>query len=296
MAISAEQALEVRIQEAWDERNVAGVITYRAETLRTKKLTYAGLLLEIISNSSRDAYDRAPKMVEDRTMLCPFCEDSTLELARSADGFFRILGNRFACMRYQSILAASDHQEELDADFLRRSIQFALCHPRLTLLYNAPNAGRTVPHAAWLLSFHNYEGLTRYTGELSVAGRIGDLLVLRRERPAYTFEVELSPHPADANVFLLKLASRSAQRDFNIFLHAGRAFFIPRQSIETPNGFENHRFGGLEMIGCFVMKAGRDFLLAEPKRLVRGIAEISLHSTRQAHLESTLLESAGVET
>ena len=54
---------------------------------------------------------------------------------------------------------------------------------------------------------------------------------------------------------LYQLVSYMEQINFNIFVFSNRVYFIPRENIEIPAGYENHRFGGLEMIGYFIMKS-----------------------------------------
>ena len=75
----------------------------------------------------------------------PFADGSNPELLRTADEQFKIIGNRFACMQYQSVLVPVETQNMITIQFLKASLRFAVDHPHLTLMYNALNAGKTVP-------------------------------------------------------------------------------------------------------------------------------------------------------
>lgn len=73
-----------------------------------------------------------------------------------------------------------------------------------------------------------------------------------------------------------------------MFLFSNRAYFIPRENIEIPDGFENHRFGGLEMIGYFIMKSMDALETADPTKLFSAIRQISYQPAHQQSLETFL--------
>lgn len=288
---SPEPHLISRLKYAWDEANARGDITFRADTLREKQLAYSGLIFDVIQNSTRDVYDRAARLPAPPAGDCPFCGDLNPVLAQTSDGFFRVLGNRFACIRYQCILVAAEHQTNLDEQSITHAVGFALSHPELTLLHNSPHAGQAVPHTAWLLSVKHYDALDRHPEDLAVIGSRAGIMIQRRTRPAYRIEFDLPGDAAAGASILASLAARTNHRNFNIILSRRRAYFIPREPVEVPAGFDGHRFGGLEMIGYFVMKSESDFHNADARRLAGGIAEISLLPSHRAEFEAAMTGS-----
>jgi hypothetical protein len=112
--------------------------------------------------------------------------------------------------------------------------------------------------------------------------------VARRKTPCYLIAFDFSNRVATAARFLFRLSEYLEFKNFNIFLHANRAFFIPRRNIETPTGFDGHRFGGLEMIGYFVMKSAESLMTADPAKLIGGIREIAFGPEEQREFEKKL--------
>jgi hypothetical protein len=201
-----------------------------------------------------------------------------------------VLGNRFACVRHQCLLVPTEPTAELTEDFLAASLRFAAEHPDLTLLYNALGAGKTVPHAFWLLSVARYAPLADPGAGAEPAGRAHGLALGRWRQPCYALTFRFAERDGAAAALLARLAAFLDGRHFNLFLHAGHAVVIPRAPVEVPPGFGTHRFGGLEMIGCFVMKSAEALAAADPAALHAGIAAVSYPPEHQAALEAFLRE------
>ena len=279
-----------RIREQWDFWNSEGAILYRPDTLTTRSVIQEGVKLHLIHNACRDVYDRSLKSIDKPIgNKTPFSDGTNPELARTADQQFKVLGNRFACMQYQSILAPVETQETLTSSFLGISLQFACANPELTLMYNAINAGKTVPHQYWLLSFSAYETLKRPLGTYQLLGMVSGLALYKCDVPCYMITFDISEDTAVAVEILCRLIGFMEQKNFNLFLFSNRAYFIPREDVEIPTGFENHRFGGLEMIGYFIMKSVETLESADPAMLLDGIRQISYDQTNQRRLERHLL-------
>ena len=285
--------LEELIQRRWDQSNAEGLIVYSAETLRTRTIIHQDIPLYLIYNSSRDVYDRSQKSIDRPAgAQSPFSDGSNPELARTEDQTFKILGNRFACVRHQSILVPIETQEIITLVFLKKTLHFSIQHPQLTLLYNAINAGKTVPYQYWLLSFQNYETLIHPPNLYKLEGKIHGISLYKRETPCYMIAFDISENIETVSEILFKLINFMEHKNFNMFVFSNRVYFIPRENLEIPAGFENHRFGGLEMIGYFVLKSAEAFESADPIDLIDGIHQISYKQAHQHHLEKYLLEDS----
>jgi hypothetical protein len=280
---------EELVKARWDEANAAGLILYRSDTLSTRNLEHEGMTFHLVHNACRDVYDRSPKSIDQPASLVPFSDGANPELVSTADGRFKVVGNRFACLRYQCVLVPVEPVAELTDDFLAASLHFAAEHPGLTLMYNALGAGKTVPHQYWLLSFSHYAPLANFSGSCELLGTSSGLALLRRRQPCYALTFGFDGRVDVATALLSLLSGYMGGRNFNLFLHARQAVFIPREEIEVPPGFTNHRFGGLEMIGCFVMKSAEALNIADPAALLEGIRAISYRPERQQALETFLL-------
>jgi hypothetical protein len=281
--------LETEIKIRWDLKNTEGNILYKLETLKTRELNYEDFTIHLIHNSCRDVYDKISKNISHhKNEDCPFCGNSELELKKTSDQFFRILGNRFACIQYQSILVPVVHQEVITQDFLKVSLEFSKNHPQLTLMYNAAQAGRTVSHLYWIISFQEYKILTQPGIKHFSLCEINGTLIQTRKIPTYMIEFDLKDITSTADL-LYTIISHLSHKNFNMFLHLNRVYFIPRENIEVPNGFHDHRFGGLEMIGYFIMKSEEEFKSMDTKKVIRGMEQIALRAENQERLEKYLI-------
>lgn len=279
-----------QIRKQWDQRNAEGAILYSADTLQMRTIRHKEAVLHLIHNACRDVYDRSPRSIDKPVgAQGPFSDGSNPELVRTDDRWFKVLGNRFACMQYQSILVPIETQAVLTPSFLEASLRFAIKHPALTLMYNAINAGKTIPHQFWLLSLHTYKTLEQALRGNRPLGIVRGLLLQKREAPCYMITFDIRGDSEVAADILYKLTCFMDHRDFNVFIFANHIYFIPRESIEVPVGFENHRFGGLEMIGYFVMKSAEALESADPVVLLGGIRQISYRPANQDRLERYLL-------
>jgi hypothetical protein len=280
-------SLEQLIRDAWDEANAAGQIMFRSDTLTTKDLAHEGASFHLIHNACRDTYDRSAKAIDRPSAPAkPFADGSNPELARTEDGWFNVVGNRFACVRYQCVLVPVEPLEELTAEFLDAGLRFAEAHPQLTLMYNGLGAGKTVPAQFWLLSFARYDALVDFSQGCELLGKADGFDVFKRREPCYALRFNFAGRTRDAASLLLRLAERLGGRNFNMFLYDQHVVFIPRENVEIPSGFENHRFGGLEMLGCFIMKSVDALDSADPAILLRGIREIGYAPANQDQLEA----------
>ena len=124
------QEFEDLVKSRWDEANASGHILFRADTLSVRQVLHDGVPFHLLHNACRDVYDRSPKAV-DRPVspATPFSDGSNPELAQTPDGRFKVLGNRFACLRYQSILVPVETTEVLTEDFIAASLCFAPTTP-----------------------------------------------------------------------------------------------------------------------------------------------------------------------
>lgn len=287
--VTTPQIFEGLIRTRWDQANAAGKILYRSDTLTTQTIEQGGITLHLLHNACRDAYDQSTKSIDKpASRTVPFYDGFNPELARTADGRFKILGNKFACQQYQCILVPTEPQEVLTAEFLGTSLRLATEHPFLTFIYNALNAGKTVPQQYWLVSFHAYHPFDGFEAHLSLLGTVHGILVQKRDVPCYMLTLPLSGDIQSATAILMRLVDYMQAKSFNLFLYGNHAFFIPREDVEIPVGFENHRFGGLEMIGCFVMKSAGALQSVDPDVLLQGIREISYQPASQKRLETYL--------
>lgn len=285
--IKQPNSLEERIKAAWDRENAAGVIRFRGDTLRLRTIRQDGLELTLIHNACRDEYDRRVHQLP-ASGRAALQESDNPELARSADGYFTILGNRFACLRYQCLLVPVVLTPELSLEFFTRSLRFAAAHPGLTLMYNAVNAGKTMPGQYWLLSFHPVANLGPGPHPPGTVARIQGLHLARRQSPCYLLQFRFEAKLEQAARILMTLVDYMEGRNFNIFLAQYQAFFIPRQDLEIPAGFDGHRFGGLEMLGTFVMKSAVALEEADTGQLLQGIRQITYSAEKQKQLEAYL--------
>ena len=281
---------ENEIRQQWDYWNNEGVILYQYETLTTRKIEYGDIELHLIHNACRDVYDRSTKAIDKPgSKKKPFADGSNPELAQTENNKFKIVGNRFACMQYQSVLVPVIEQTELNHQFLNASIQFALGHPNITLMYNSLGAGKTVPNQYWLLSFHQYETLDPKQPVYQSLGSVKGHHFYKRQEPCYMVVFDIENKLSQATEVLHHLISYVEQKNFNVFIFSNRIYFIPREDIEIPDGFENHRFGGLEMIGYFIMKSLDLLEAAKPEPLLKGIQQISFQEENQLKFEDFLL-------
>ena len=125
-----------QIQENWDKWNLEGTILYREDTLSTRELSHNNTKIHLLHNACRDVYDRMPKSIDLKGRHeKPFNNGSNPEIARSKDGYFKVLGNRFACMQYQSVLVPLEEQQDLSIPFFRAAINITRECPQLTLIY-----------------------------------------------------------------------------------------------------------------------------------------------------------------
>lgn len=279
--------LEERIKAAWDRENAAGVILYRGDTLRLRTITSDGMELHLIHNACRDGYDRSAKPLDQSNGAVPAGDSGAdPELARSEEGNFIILGNRFACLRFQCLLRPAVLTPELSRDFFAASLRFAGAHPALTLMYNGVNAGKTMPGQYWLLSFHTYDSLANGNHRNGTVAHIRGLLLERRQSPCYLLRFRFEENVEKAARILMALVKFMEGRNFNIFLARHQAYFIPREDLEIPDGFDHHRFGGLEMLGTFVMKSAAALEEADGAHLVQGIRQVSYGAGKQHRLEA----------
>lgn len=286
-----ETQLQTRIQGEWDRYNQDGVILYREDTLSVRRAQHDKVELMLIHNACRDVYDRSQKSIDRPAgTAVPFADGSNPELATTDDDRFKILGNRFACMQYQSVLTPVKPLTDISVDFFVQSLKFAKEYPELTLMYNAINAGKTVPNQYWLLSFHAYEALAAPTDSDQLIGYIDGRPIRKRMKPCYLVTFQIGDQIESSAGILFKMVMYLGEKNFNIFLFNDRVFFIPREDVEIPTGFGNHRFGGLEMIGFFVMKSVEMLRSANPAQLVDGIREISYGERNQARFEEFLLQ------
>lgn len=284
-----ELDLEACIRDQWDEANSAGQILFRFDTLTTKDVLYQGTRFHLIHNACRDVYDKGTKAIDKPAAPArPFADGSNPELAVTEDGWFRVVGNRFACVRYQCVLVPVQPLEEFTAGFLEAALRLAESHPSLTLMYNALGAGKTVPAQFWLLSFAQYDALVNLPTGCQMLCTSHSLDVFARREPCYALQFDFGGKIRESAAVLLSLAEYMGGRNFNIFLYDRHAVFIPRESIEIPSGFEGHRFGGLEMVGCFVMKSLDALQSADPAALLRGIHEIGYSPDNRQKLEDFL--------
>lgn len=269
------------IQNNWDKANGNGDILYRDDTLTEKDVPYGDITFHLIHNECRDAHDQTLKKAAPVKEVNP-------EVARTEDGWFKIEGRRVSCMRYQSALVPVEPLDELTEPFLEALCRFALEHPSLTLMYNGLGAGKTVLAQFCLVSFSRYDALVGFNDQSEPLCRARGFEIARRLEPCYALSFKFTGEASKAAVLLFRLAKYMEERNFNFFLFDETAFFIPRENVEIPTGFDNHRFGGLEMLGCFVMKSVQALHSADPEKMLRGIREISLKPERQSGLEAFL--------
>jgi hypothetical protein len=289
--MNSEQSLIEEIQTEWDYWNRSGVILYRSDTLTTKNVSYSGKNCYLIHNACRDVYDQSKKIIEKpRDKKQPFTDNSNPELTKTPDKYFKILGNKFACMQYQSILVPTMTQENITPKFLAHSLSFAYQNPSLTVMYNALNAGKTVPHQYWLVSFSEYKTLKKPDAYYKPLGKVSDHQIWKTDDPCYLITFEIDENVSKTVELLFSLTQYMQSKSFNIFLFANRVYFIPRENVEIPVGFEEHRFGGLEMIGYFIMKSLTALENANPEKLLSGIQQITYQVKNQELLESYLLQ------
>lgn len=278
-----------QLKEKWNNKNSQGIILFRADTLNIRTLLHKNITLHLVHNSSRDLYDNSPRNLQtSEKEMCPFCGELDNELFSTHDGRFRILGNKFACMQYQSLLVPIRHQEVLNLETLQWVLEFAFAHPEIVLLYNSANAGKTVSHFYWLMSFYPYETLVNsdYRGiEIYKAENIS---IFRRLIPSYALEIQIKDSGKVVGL-LFKLIEFMAHKNYNLFIYNNTVFFIPRENKDIPEGFGNHRFGGLEMIGTFIMKSITEYLSADPEKLLSGISQINYKEENQKKIETFLL-------
>lgn len=78
-------------------------------------------------------------------------------------------------------------------------------------------------------------------------------------------------------------------KNYNIFIYNGAVHFIPREDKEIPDGFGNHRFGGLEMIGTFIMKSEDEYNSVDPDKLLQGISQINFTAKNRKNIELFLI-------
>jgi hypothetical protein len=276
---------------AWDQAAAAGRILHTSETLTVRTVPAGSQTLKLLYNSCRDAYDRRLREQGETRALPALPQTQDPELLRTAEGFV-VRGNRFACVRYQSLLAPAEPLDDMTPAFIAASLAFAQRHPALTLMYNALGAGKTVASQFWLLSVSPYENLRQLLHRAQPRGIAdGGVPVSVAHEPCYAITFDVQTRPDAAAALLHALASSMGKRQFNIFLHEHQAVFIPREPIEVPAGFEHHRFGGLEMIGCFVMKSADALNAADADHLSAGIRQISYSRPRQERLEAWLVAS-----
>jgi hypothetical protein len=287
--MTTKQSFENQIKTTWEEANASGQILFRSDTLTTRDVPYEGTSFHLIHNACRDVYDKATKAIDKPAAPAkPFADGSNPELAVTEDGWFRVVGNRFACVRYQCVLVPVQPLEAFTPEFLEAALRFAEAHPTLTLMYNALGAGKTVPAQFWLLSFARYDALVNFpAGGQSLCTSHG-LNVFARREPCYALRFDFGGKIGESAAVLLDLVRYMGGRNFNIFLYDRHAVFIPRENIEIPSGFAGHRFGGLEMLGCFVMKSLDALQTADPAALLRGMREIGYTPENQQKLEAFL--------
>lgn len=281
--------LENIIKDEWNKKNSENILFYSPETLKKRTIHSGYTPLYLIHNSIRDVYDRlSSDHSKHQVQLCPFCGILDNEILKICDDKLRILGNKFACMQYQSIVVPQEHIEILTEEYLNYIITFAFQHPTLTFLYNADNAGKAVKHCYWLMSFYEYEPLREPFDKATLLYSSKDFSILKREIPSYRVEFEVSDKENIVNL-IMKTVSFVENKNFNLFIYANRIYFIPRENIETPDGFNQHRFGGMEMIGYFIMKSKKDFESVDSQKLLTGINQISYNKSNQEKFESYIL-------
>jgi hypothetical protein len=283
----ADQEFEARLKEAWDHAAAEGRILHRTDTLTTRTIEANGTTLVLLHNACRDEYDRTVQARGVGADLPSLTRTDDPELLR-VDETFVVRGNRFACVRYQSIMSPIEPITEVTQGFIRTSLDFANRHPGLMLMYNALGAGKTVSNQFWLLSLRAYDNLLRLLRQASAVAGLEHTATQISHEPCYTLNFATEPDVDLAATLIHELIAYMGNRNFNIFLHDKRAVFIPREDVEVPPGFGTHRFGGLEMIGCFVMKSADALQLADGPRLVDGIHAIRYRPEHQAVLEPWL--------
>ena len=269
-----------QMKRAWDQANVRGEILWRADTLRTRTVNLDGVPVEIVHNAVRDAYDLSPKTI-DRAQAPddPFAHNPLLLETKA----FKFYGNPFSCMQYQCILVPHDTRTPLNLDFVHNLVAVAQAKPELRILYNGLGAGKTVPHEFALLSLHHYPGLAvEPSRDLPSHPAVG--IVTSGGTYRFVF-------PLDHQLLWTLCA---AQHPFDFILHDGLATFIPRKPIEAPLE-KSYRFGGLEMIGTFIVKSREQFDTAEPSTLWQAAVSVCLDEMERSGLEQWLAQQIGAQ-
>jgi len=284
-----KKQFQSQLKERWDDKNKQGIILFRSDTLKTKTITQGNVMLQLVHNSSRDVYDKSvPKSAPPQKKTCPFCGELDNELLTIAKQNLRILGNKFACMQYQCLLVPLQHQETLTQENLKGILEFAFNNPEIVFLYNSPNAGKTVPHLYWLMSFHPYQNLTDDVCQGERIHKTDNITISRRFIPSYSLEIK-SADWHQISELLYKLIEFMGHKNYNIFIYNGAVHFIPREDKEIPDGFGNHRFGGLEMIGTFIMKSEDEYNSVDPDKLLQGISQINFTAKNRKNIELFLI-------
>lgn len=264
-----------QMKDAWDAANNSGRIFWRADTLQIRCVYVDGLGVEIVYNSVRDAYDRSVKAIDRPQTSDDAFSHNPLLLETEA---FKLYGNPFSCMRYQCILVPHDAKTPLGLSFIGDLIAVAEAMPELRLLYNGLGAGKTVPQEFALISLHDYPGLlAKPIRNLSVRPDIGVVAA----GGAYRFVLPLNPE--------LLWTLCECGHPFDFLLHDGLVTFIPRKPVETPLE-PSYRFGGLEMIGTFIVKSQEQFDTADASRLWHAAVSVCLDETERAAMESQIVK------
>jgi hypothetical protein len=261
------------IKKAWDQANVSGEILWRADTLQMRQVDVEGIKVEIIYNSVRDAYDGSVKTIDLPQVLDdPFAHNPLLAETEA----FKLYGNPFSCMQYQCILVPRDVNKPLGSALIRDFTAVAEAMPELRILYNGLGAGKTVPNEFTLMSLHDYPGLfIKATRSVLSRAEVGIVSAGGAYRLVFPLDPELLWTLCDAG------------HPFNFLLHDGLVTFIPRKPIEAPLE-PSYRFGGLEMIGTFVVKSREQFDAANAALLWQAAASVCLDERERTDLEKRL--------
>jgi len=270
-----------QIKRAWDEANRVGEILWRADTLMTKAVAHRGLQMEVVYNSVRDSYDKSVKAIDRPSAPDdPFAHNPLL----AESEVFRLYGNPYSCMRYQFILVPKLTRTSLSVEFISELVAMARVMPSLRVLYNGRGAGKTIPQEFGLVSLHDYPGLSVPPGRtLACRPSVSIVTAAGVYRLVFPLDHELL------------WAMCRIGHPFDFILHDGRATFIPRKPIESPVD-PSHRFGGLEMIGTFIVKSREQFHSADVGALWEGVVSISLDDLERQSLELRLAQIAGGES
>lgn len=57
--------------------------------------------------------------------------------------------------------------------------------------------------------------------------------------PDYNRGLMVARNPTSAADLIYKLISYFSHKNFNLFIHSSHVYFIPREDIEIPDGFQN---------------------------------------------------------